>query len=208
MQSTRTNSLWLIALALFVSMSNCAAQGTLKMTFEGQASGTAVYMQQYFESGMWFRPLGVVGPGNGFVQRGDGVRPFFPDNGTGYLQAGLGDSLMFSFLNGSSFSLNSVDLAEFSTLYNYPATIQFIGYRSDGSIVTANLTTDGIIDGTGPLADFETFSFGPEFNNLQRVEIPSYGWCFDNLVVSVPEPSVSSLMLLGGLLFYRRLRKL
>jgi hypothetical protein len=206
-QSTGAKLAWLIALVSFFFSTRCQAQGILKMTFEGQPAGTGVFVQQYFESGMWFRPLGMVGPGNGFIRNGGGTLSGFPDNGTAYLQASGGDSLVFSFLNGSPFSLNSVDLAEFSTLYNYPATIQLIGYRSDGSTVTANLTTDGIIDGNGPLADFETFSFGPEFSDLKRVEIPSYGWCLDNLVVSVPEPSVVSLMLIGGLLFYKRLRK-
>jgi hypothetical protein len=206
-QSAKPKLAWLIVL-ICLSFPVCSqAQGTLKMTFEGQPSGTAYFVQQYFESGMWFRPLGILGPGNGFGRNGGGVLAGFPDDGSAYLQASAGDSLMFSFLNGSPFSLNSVDLAEFSTLYNYPATIQLIGYRSDGSTVAANLTTDGIIDGNGPLADFETFSFGPEFSDLKRVEIPSYGWCLDNLVVSVPEPSAASLMLLGSLLFYKRLRK-
>ena len=200
---------YLIALGCFLLSARCDAQGTLKMTFEGQPSGTAYFVQQYFESGMWFRPLGVVGPGNGFGRRGDNGPSFFPDNGTDYLQAGAGDTLMFSFLNGSAFSLNSVDLAEFSTLYNYPATIQFTGYRLDGTVVNTYLTTDGIVDGTGPLPDFETFSFGPEFSNLQRVEIPSYDWCLDNLVVTIPEPSSRAMLIVSVLSFglYRRMQR-
>lgn len=50
----------------------CSAQGTLRVTFNGdpqQLPGTSFSVQQYFESGIWFRPLGVVGPGNGFSHR-------------------------------------------------------------------------------------------------------------------------------------------
>jgi len=62
------------------------------------------------------------------------------------------------------------------------------------------LTTDGIIDGTGPLADFQTFHFGSGFTSLDRVEIPTYGWSLDNLIVAVPEPSVLGLFAFGALL--------
>ena len=76
-------------------------------------------------------------------------------------------------------------------------TVHFIGYRSDGSIVTQDFTTDGIIDGTGPGVDFQTFHFGPEFSSFTRVEIPTFGWSLDNLVV-VPEPATWSLIILGA----------
>jgi hypothetical protein len=57
-----------------------------------------------------------------------------------------------------------------------------------------DFTTDGIIDGTGPLADFETFYFDARFNDLVRLEVPTYGWSLDNMVFSqVPEPSVGIL---------------
>ena len=91
----------------------------------------------------------------------------------------------------------SVDLAEYSTVVPNAVTVPFIGYRADGSVVNASFTTDGIIDGTGPIADFQTFHFGPEFVNLTRVEIPTFGWSLDNLVV-VPEPGAWSLIILGA----------
>ena len=128
---------------------------------------------------------------------GGGV-PAAPENGTAYLQASLGDSLRFNFFTGSPFDLVSVDLAEYSTGFATPLTVPFVGYRSDGSVVNASFTTDGIIDGTGPIADFQTFHFGPEFSNLLRVEIPTYGWSLDNLVVAVPEPGTWALIFLGA----------
>lgn len=108
---------------------------------------------------------------------------------------------MFAFTDGSTFSLVSVDLAEYSTGFSgQPVTVPFIGYHPDGSTVTMSFTTDGIIDGTGPLADFQTFDFNPQdWNNLTHVEIPSSLWSLDNLVVSVPEPTTTALLLLGGL---------
>jgi hypothetical protein len=156
---------------------------------------------------MWFRPIGTVGPGNGFVRQGGQFQPA-PENGTAYLQAALGNSLVLSFLDGSLFGMISIDLAEYSTVVPNAVTVRFIGHRSNGSSVTTDLTTDGIIDGTGPLADFETFYFGPEWSGLTRVEIPTYGWSLDNLVVSIPEPSSLSMFGLGGsLLALSLLRK-
>lgn len=64
------------------------------------------------------------------------------------------------------------------------------------------MITDGIIDGTGPLADFQTFSFGPEFSSLTRVEIPTYGWSLDNLVVAIPKPGRWALLILGSLFLF------
>jgi hypothetical protein len=59
--------------------------------------------------------------------------------------------------------------------------------------------------------DFETFHFGPEFSNLSRVEIPTFGWSLDNLIVAVPEPGTWGLMLLGAvvaaILFRTRRRR-
>jgi len=168
------------------------------MTFDGpplQPAGTAYGVTNYYESGMSFRPIGA----SAFVRVGANPRPERPDDGSAYLQATLGDSLMFSLTNGSVFGLVSVDLAEYSTVVPYAVTVAFIGYRSDGSTVTNSFTTDGIIDGTGPLADFQTFHFDNQFTGLARVQIPTYGWSLDNLFVSVPEPTAAALLVAGAL---------
>ena len=199
----RTKSIILLAAILAglrVASIHCEAQEPIHIGFEGpppQPPGTSFFVQQYFESGMWFRPLGVIGPGNGFGRTGGGIAAL-PENGTAYLQALLGDSLQFSFINLTPFSLISVDLAEYSTVVPDAVTVHFIGYRSDGSIVTQDFTTDGIIDGTGPIQDFQTFQFGPEFSGLTRVEIPTFGWSLDNLIVAVPEPSTFALLIAGA----------
>lgn len=131
------------------------------------------------------------------LAKGGGSPSFIPDNGTAYIAAALGDSLVFSFLDGSVFNLVSVDLAEYSLTVPNAVTVPFVGYRFDGSVVNTSFTTDGIIDGTGPIPDFQTFHFGPEFSGLTRVEIPTYGWSLDNLVVAVPEPGTIALLMFG-----------
>jgi hypothetical protein len=183
-------------LGLLSAALHCAGQGALQITFDGAPivpRGSDIGVSQYVEQGILFAPIGPS-PGNQFGRTGGGIS-FFPENGTAYIHAALGDSLMFT--NGSVFNLVSVDLAEYSTVVPDAVTVHFIGYCFDGSIVTTELTTDGIIDGTGALADFQTFNFGPEFSGLTRVEIPTYGWSLDNLVVSVPEPGTFALLMLG-----------
>jgi len=177
------------------------SQGTLAITFEGLpelAPGTGQTTETYSESGMQFRLIGPIPPGGGVVRFASGYSTE-PANGSTFLRGGGGtiNNLAFSFLDSSVFNLLSVDLAEY-TFHTDATTIQFVGYRHDGLIVTNEFITDGVNDGTGPLTDFQIFSFGPEFSSLDRVEIPSHGWSLDNLVVVVPEPGVFALLVLGG----------
>ena len=123
----------------------------------------------------------------------------FAYNGTAYLFGALGDSLAFRRQSGAAFGLVSVDLAEFSILYQTPLTVQFIGFAPGGSTVTNVFVTDGIIDGgNGPLEDFQTFYFDSQFANVTRVNVPGYGWSMDNLTFIIPEPSVWQLAALAS----------
>jgi hypothetical protein len=58
-------------------------------------------------------------------------------------------------------------------------SVHFVGYRHDGTTVTADFL---------PGTNFQTFYFDQSFTNLDRVEIPTFGWSLDNLVVSAPAP--------------------
>ena len=173
--------LWLAAGLWMTAASH--SQETLHITFDGppeQPPGSSYVVTNYEEAGMSFWP---IPPSYGFG-RVFPAYPGDPQDGTAYLRGALIDSLMFSFANGSLFDLVSVKLAEYSIVFQEPLTVHFVGNRADGSSVTTDLTTDGVIDGTGPLADFETFSFeGRGFTNRARVEIPSRGWSLDDLVV-------------------------
>jgi len=194
--------LLILLFACFFNASDSFGQGTFQITFDGpppQPPGTGKLIQKYDEAYMSFVSL----PGSvGFVRDGGG-RAGFADNGTPYLVAGLGSSLMFSFTNGTFFDMISVDLAEFSILVTN-TTVRFVGYRYDGSIVTTDLTTDGVIDGPGLLVDFQTFSFDSRFTGLSRVEVSTIGWSLDNLVISIPEPGTGTLLLLGAAFLARR----
>lgn len=190
---------------------SCSAQGTFEpihITFDGAPvvlPGWDIGVTEYYEHGMSFNPLGAPSPGNHFGRTGGGI-PERPENGTAYIN---GDWLVFRFLDNSAFNLISVDLAEYSTLFSGAETVPFIGHRVDGSVVSTSFTTDGVMDGTGPIADFETFTFGPEFSHLLRVEIPPSVWSLDNLHLNraIPEPNVSVMLILGGaILVSRRVR--
>ena len=195
----------LVLLALALASVRCLGQGTglpVTIRFDGSpvfAPGSAIGVTNYSESGLRFQP---VNSGGQFGRISINPVSFRPDNGTAYLQAALTQSLMFSTVNGSLFDLLSVDLAEYSTVVPNAVTVHFIGYYANGSTVTTDFTTDGIIDGTGPLVDFQTFRFDPNaWIGLTRVEIPTSGWSLDNLVVrapGVPEPTTGALFLLGA----------
>ena len=183
------------------------AQGTLQITFDGPPMippGTGVVATNYSESGMAFRP---IPPSYGFSRYGEGAPGGGPDDGSTYLSAAVTQSLMFNSVDGLGFNLVSVDLAEYSAAFQEPITVHFVGYRQDGSIITTDFITDGIIDGTGPLADFQTFYFDQEWSGLTRVEIPTSLWSLDNLVVSVPEPTSGILAILGAALTALSLRR-
>jgi len=157
----------------------CRGQGTLQVTFDAwpwQPPRTAYTVQDYWESGMRFwSPTG-----DGFTRVGSGSTGIRPDNGTSYLAGAFPFSLTFNPSDNSLFGIASVELAAYSTgVPDFNA--KFVGYRPDGSTVTADFSGSGI--------NFQTFYFDSEFSGLSRVEVPYFG-SLDNLVVSVPEPSV------------------
>jgi len=118
-------------------------------------------------------------PGESFGRCGGGISGF-PDNGSVYLQQGT--SLVFSFTNGVSFNLVSVDLAGYSDV-SPELDIQFVGYQANGQTVTNSFSGSGL--------DFQTYNFGPEFANVTRVEVFGNGWSLDNLVVQPGLPVLS-----------------
>ncbi len=197
---TVTAAIAALTFTLAPSYAQAAALQEIRLTLEGQPPGTAAIVQNYYDSGVWLRALEYS-----FVHVGSNPAPGRPDNGTGYLQGSPSDGLVFSRLDARLFNMLSVDLAE--STYQQPLTVRFDGYRPDGTTVSQEFTTDGIIDGTGPLPDFQMFYFGPEFSSVERVEVPSLFpvWSLDNLVMTIPEPGTVSLLLMGAVL-WRALR--
>ena len=164
----------------------------MQFRFDVRPPGTWITTSDYTESGMWF--VNPYGP-EGMALLGAGVSGA-ADNGTGHLETSGGERLRFSFTNGMHFNLVSFDLAEDRTIV---VPFEVIGYKSMGVTVTESFTTDGIMDGPGGQADFQTFYFDSRFANVYEIDIITSRWALDNLVVSgVPEPSAGALVLLGA----------
>jgi hypothetical protein len=129
-----------------------------------------------------------------------------PDNGTSYLafENSLAKLQYVVFARspggiGFEFGFVSVDLADPVAPSLSPIDITFNGFKADGSMVSQTFTVGG-----GGSTAFQTFSFSPDFaHSLLRVEIPSPAWAMDNLVW-IPEPSSTTLLLLGLLAFAAR----
>jgi len=113
--------------------------------------------------------------------------------------------------NANPFRILSIDLAEYSTVSvatRSAVTVTMIATKQTGDVLTTSFTTDGIIDGGGPLFDFETVIFGPEWTNLASLSFgkpQGIGFTLDNIVYAiVPEPSTAVLFGLGLGMLARR----
>ena len=117
------------------------------------------------------------------------------NSSTGILEMLSGSTLRIEMADSSLFTLKSVDLAEYSTVFaDQTKTVTFIGYTEDGSgLPMQSFTTDGLIDSIGGIDDFETFNFPAHysetaaFGGLKYVLVNTNGFAMDNLTVqSVP----------------------
>jgi len=175
----------LIIFAISIFMVTVVRAQAIEITFGFEAQGM---IDLWEESGVIFtgsEGVTLAGPGEGF-----------PFNGTPCLFFLYQQDLLFYFKDSTLFQLHSVDLAEYSILFDRPEDITFIGHKADSTVVTTTFTLDGIIDGTGPIEDFQTFYFGPEFSDLVYVEVPFEFYALDNLILTpIPEPC--SFLLLG-----------
>ena len=204
---------FMVFLILLVPSGAFASVITLDM--EGppiQRPGTAFLINQYVEDGFVMKPLGPIDTTPPFrLARNGGGNAGSPENGGAYLQLLFGNSFEMFSDSGQLFNLLSIDLAEYSTVFDFPATVGFRGIRPDGSIVETRFFTDGIIDGTGPQRDFENFLFPGSFSGLQRVMATNVLFSMDNIrvenVQAISEPPSVALASLGfmlAILMYRR----
>ncbi len=145
-------------------------------------------MDDWFEQGILF-----TGP-NGFSQYDSG-RSATPDNGSAYLHFAKGpaQTLTFSFVDSTPFTLISVDLAEYSTRFAERMNVRFDCHKTDGTVQTSSFALDGLIDGPGGISDFETFTFGPEFTEISYVKVPTTTYSMDN-VMFVQLPGYETLI--------------
>lgn len=114
-----------------------------------------------------------------------------PNNGTAHVSFPVnGKFSPITQQNNMPFTLSSVDLAEYSTVSTL-SVVNWEATTATGQIVTASFTLDRVIDGTGPLADFQTFTFPPSFTNLVSARTTSDGYAVDNLGI-IPSDGNSS----------------
>ncbi|MFN7139311.1 MAG: immunoglobulin domain-containing protein, partial [Limisphaerales bacterium] len=128
---------------------------------------------------------------NHFFHQDSGNSAELPANGGAYLRF-FEFNRPFTITNtlGRSFSLFSVELAEFSTLFAGPKSVTFAGRRKDGSQVSETFVTDGMIDGSGPKRDFQTFHFSPQFTNLISVSVTNDLYSLDKLTFRMMHPKL------------------
>ena len=183
-----------LILGTLIGLAAGSAQAEMTINWNIPAGGQINCPAGWIEQDFLFR-----GP-SGVTHTDSGSSAFYPANGTAYLQALNGQApMVITNLQGALFTLLQVDLAEYSTVYQIPHSITFTGYRYDGAIVSQVFRTDGVIDGTGPAADFETFFFSADFYQLQQVLVTPSLFSMDNLLLQVvPEPQAGLLLLLSG----------
>lgn len=195
-KSSLTNLL--VFVILLISTEAKHAQGAIILFGDpAVGSGTAT-SKTYTESGVRFQ---VVAPPGKLLYHDIGrvgslITHSVPTNGTPHGEfkgsAYYANYVVISMVDSNTFGLASVDLADSYAPSSIAQTIEFNGYKMDGSIVTNSFTTAG-----GGISRFEEFNFTAEFSSdLTKVEIPSYIWAMDNLVI-VPEPSTITFFIVG-----------
>lgn len=153
--------------------------GTRIITFDAPSflGGQGTYKPYMEEQNM------VIGSSGGVSIQG-AYNTGYPNNGTLYVRT-LAADFTVRHREALPFTILALDLSEYSTVYAYPQTVVFTGHKVDGSTVTQSFRTDGIIDGTGPLDDFQTFTFNSSFINLTKVVANTSLFMADNLAVIV-----------------------
>ena len=155
------------------------------------------------------------------------INPDIAGNGGTHIgyEAGRGDPVLMQRVDGTSFSLLSLDVSEFYAVLNPDRPnanlLEIRGNFGDGSSVSHQLLLDGVVDGPGGLVDFQHFVLPSLFTNVISLEFVGLRWdglvggvAMDNLEiadrVSVPEPTSLALFgigLLGAGVLRRRRKK-
>lgn len=123
----------------------------------------------------------------------------WPSNGTDFLSFSTNQftsiPITITRADVGAFDAKAVDLSEYSAVFPYPKSVTFVGHLAAGETVATTFTTDGIMDGPGGAADFQTFTFPNTFRGLSSITISDGGFAMDNLVLAAaggPQTSASS----------------
>lgn len=107
---------------------------------------------------------------------------------------------------GSTFNLGTIDFAEWGSIQHHADWVVVTGTYATGGTISQTVSLDGILDGTGGLADFQTETFN--WTGLSQVHFEGVGpgsgddnFAIDNLTITVnapiPEPATLTLLGLG-----------
>lgn len=119
--------------------------------------------------------------------------------------------LVIARIDGAAFSISGFDAAEgflnYGSRVGFAARVRIEGSRIGGGTETVTVEFDGLNDGNGPNADFQTFALPAAFSNLNAVSFHALNaagdpdfvyFSLDNLhVAAVPEPAECLLLTLG-----------
>jgi hypothetical protein len=195
-------------LALVVALIAPAIGHGEVLTFDDAQSGNRAIAS--YASGGWLVESTqfhtVTTPAAGLLALVDGGSPYAASVG-----GGLDFALTLSRADGRPFTLTQFDAAELfldSTLaaaegFATAADIRLSVRWPDGRMEISALSLDGIRDGAGGGADFETFTLAPELTGIAFVTFSGVrltgeidaGFAIDNLVAAVPEPASGALVL-------------
>lgn len=197
-----------VGAALAFSLCSAAASAVV-VTFDPLTnSTTAVLPGGHEEAGFQFAP----DAGSTLLVFGS-TNPSYTGSAAIALAGGRYPGMTLNKLDGSAFTLHSIDLSEWAS--EAPFEVVFTGYFSDpihGGFGGFGFWTQGVfVDGA---FGNQTFNFGSYFNDVVYVEIASRSgqrFQFDNVVLGppaneVPEPGSIGLVALGlvGLAARRR----
>ena len=101
------------------------------------------------------------------------------NNGTVHMGITLFANPWLQKVDGGTFALISLDVAEYSQSVTWPRSFDLTGHRANGSTLTASLPLDRVFDGAGGVDDFQHYTLN--WTNLVRVDFTSPGVTFDNL---------------------------
>jgi len=149
------------------------------------AAGVQLFNSTYTESGFTFTG-GMLRIGMNHVNR--------PDNGTSHVSFTFGNRFTgITRQGGAVFTLKSADIAEYSMFATTP-TVTWEGTTATGQTVTTSFTLDQVIDGTGPIADFQTFTFPASFTNLVSARTITDACAIDNVVFQTASSGSSATL--------------
>lgn len=176
---------WDQAVAFSANATNDVAS-TIGFEIGAPSAGAQMGGVTYTENGYFFTsPQNLLRIGPNHTNR--------PNNGTAHVAPLSGQRpLSITRPGGGTFSLVSVDLAEYSTVFPTAKDIPWTGTTATGQTVTTTFRIDGIIDGTGPTADFQTFTFPATFQNLVSASVTVDLYSMDNLSVLTSGSSAAS----------------